>query len=425
MRILVVGAGAREHAICWKLARDAQVRATAIDLFAAPGNAGTADLATNIDTKADDVDGLLAVARAKAIDLTVVGPEIPLVAGIVDRFGDEGLRIFGPTGSAARLEGSKSFAKRVMREAGVPTAASRLFSDPAEASAYVRERGAPIVVKADGLAAGKGVVVAQAVDDAIVAVKEALVDRAFGDAGAEVLIEDCLVGQEISVFCFTDGVSVTPLVAACDYKRIFDGDQGPNTGGMGGYSPPPWWDAGMERTIRESCIEPVVAQLAKEGTPFTGALYGGLMLTDDGPMVIEFNARLGDPEAQLVLPRLENDLLEVVDAVIDGRVDQLTLRWSDQATVGVVLASGGYPGSSETGVPITGLDSLSQDSLVFHAGTTRRDDGDVVTSGGRVLTAVGRGATMAEARALAYEAAGRISFGGLQRRGDIAAFATS
>ena len=424
MRVLVIGSGAREHAIVWKLAQSPRNP----ELYAAPGNAGTAQIATSLDVRADDVEGMLAAVREHAIDLTVVGPEAPLVAGLVDRFRSERLRVFGPTQAAARIESSKSFAKQTMAAAGVPTAAFAVFDDREAAAAHVRKLGmlrpgTPIVVKADGLAAGKGVVVAADAEEALGALKRMMEDRAFGEAGARVLIEECLSGPEVSVFCFTDGVRVTPLVAACDYKRIHDGDRGPNTGGMGGYSPPPWWDAAIERRIRETCVEPVVRALAASGSPYTGVLYCGLMLTDDGPQVIEFNARFGDPEAQLVLPRLENDLLDVIDAVLDGRLDALDLRWSDEATVAVVLASGGYPGSYETGVPITGLDRMPSEALVFHAATALRGE-TLVTSGGRVLTAVGRGATIADARRTAYEAADRIDFGGEYHRGDIASFAT-
>ena len=298
MRVLVVGSGAREHAILWKLAQSPRNPG----LFAAPGNAGTASVATNLPVAVTDLDGLVAAAREHGIDLTIVGPELPLTVGIVDRFRQEGLRIFGPTQAAARIEGSKSFARGIMRDAGAPTPAFEVFDDADAAQEYVRSQGVPIVVKADGLAAGKGVVVAQSVDEALEAVSDAMVDRAFGASGERVVIEQCLTGQELSVFCFTDGAYVTPLVPACDYKRVFDGDRGPNTGGMGGYSPPPWWDAAMEQRIRETCIEPVIREMVHQGSPFTGVLYGGLMLTGDGPFIIEFNARLGDPEAQLILP---------------------------------------------------------------------------------------------------------------------------
>ena len=418
MRVLVIGGGAREHALVWKLAASASTP----ELFAAPGNAGTAMLATNIPVGADDVEGLLRAAHTNAIDLTVVGPEGPLVAGVVDRFREAGLRIFGPTKSAAMIEGSKAFAKRVMREAGAPTAAFETFADPEDARRYVHEHGVPIVVKADGLAAGKGVVVAQTIEEALSAIDQMMVGKSLGDAGAEVVIEECLTGQEVSVFCFTDGKSVTRLVAACDYKRIHDGDRGPNTGGMGGYSPPPWWTDDLERTIRERCIAPVLARLAEMGIPYTGVLFGGLMLTDDGPQVIEFNARFGDPEAQLVLTRLENDFVDVVAAVVDGAVSALDLRMSDTCAVGVVLASEGYPGSYATGKTIAGLDALPSGALAFLAGVAG-SPAVPVTSGGRVLTVVGSGATLAEARGLAYEGASKVSFKGEYHRTDIAAFA--
>ena len=418
MRVLVIGGGAREHAIIWKLAQSSRRP----ELFAAPGNAGSARLAVNLPVRMDDFEGLVAAARDHAIDLTIVGPEAPLVAGVVDRFEAEGLRIFGPTQAAARIEGSKSFSKQTMRAAGVPTAEFGVFDDPAEARAHVRSHGAPIVVKADGLAAGKGVVVAQTVEEALAAVDGAMIEGAFGAAGARLVLEDCLVGQEVSVFCFTDGVNVTPLVAACDYKRALDGDLGPNTGGVGGYSPPPWWNEELEERIRLTCIEPVIRELAAQGAPFSGVLYGGLMLTAEGPSVIEYNARLGDPETQLILPLLENDLLDVIDAVLDGGLDRLELRWSDEQTVCVVLSPGGYPGDYEIGKPVHGLGTEDQSSVVFHAGTAERD-GSTVTNGGRAFAVVGRAATMAEARRRAYEAAAVIDFEGKQLRSDIAAFA--
>ena len=417
MRVLVVGGGAREHAILWKLAQSARRP----QLFAAPGNAGTSALAENIPVAADDVDGLAAAARARAIDLTIVGPETPLVLGVADRFHADGLRIFGPSAAAARIEGSKAFAKRLMRDAGVPTAPFAVFDDPADARAYVQSHGAPIVVKADGLAAGKGVVVAQTAEEAVAALDDAMTGGAFGAAGERVVIEERLTGREVSVFCFTDGEHATPLVAACDYKRVFDGDRGPNTGGMGGYSPPPWWDAALERRVRETCVEPVIRELARRGAPYVGALYGGLMITDDGPAVIEFNARLGDPEAELILPRLETDLLDVADAALDGGLPALDLRWRGDCAVGVVLASGGYPGAYETGKAISGLAEAGESALVFHAGTADRG-GRVVTAGGRVLTLVGLAPTMEQARAKAYAAANAVAYEGKQHRSDIAAF---
>ena len=417
MRVLVVGGGAREHAILWKLAQSARRP----QLFAAPGNAGTSALAESLSVAADDVDGLAAAARSRAIDLTIVGPETPLVLGVADRFRADGLRIFGPSAAAARIEGSKAFAKRLMRDAGVPTAPFAVFDDPADARAYVQSQGAPIVVKADGLAAGKGVVVAQTTEEAISAVDDAMTGGAFGAAGERVVIEERLSGREVSVFCFTDGEHATPLVAACDYKRVFDGDRGPNTGGMGGYSPPPWWDAALERRVREACVEPVIRELARRGAPYVGALYGGLMINDDGPAVIEFNARLGDPEAELILPRLETDLLDVADAALDGGLPALDLRWRGDCAVGVVLASGGYPGAYETGKAISGLAEAEESALVFHAGTAERG-GRVVTAGGRVLTLVGLAPTMEQARAKAYAAAYAVAYEGKQHRSDVAAF---
>lgn len=415
MKVLVVGSGAREHAILWKLAQSPRKP----ELFAAPGNAGTASIATNVPAAITDLEALVAAVREHGIDLTIVGPELPLTAGIVDRFRQEGLRIFGPTQAAARIEGSKSFARGVMVGAGAPVPAFEVFDDADAAREYVRRRGAPVVIKADGLAAGKGVVVAETTDDALRAVR--MVSRAFG---RRVVIEQRLTGQEVSVFCFTDGEHVTPLVAACDYKRAYDGDEGPNTGGMGGYSPPPWWDAAMEQRIRETCIEPVIREMARQGSPFTGILYGGLMLTGDGPAIIEFNCRLGDPEAQLILPRMENDLLDVVEAALDGTLPSVDLRWSGDCTVGVVLAPGGYPGLHETGTPIEGLAEAEQDALVFHAGTTVAGSGAIATSGGRTLAVVGRAATMAEARARAYAGADAVTFEGKHYRTDIASFAT-
>ncbi len=418
MRVLVVGSGAREHAILWKLAQSPRNP----ELFVAPGNAGTAAIATNLSIAVTDFDALVAAVREHGIDVTIVGPELPLTAGIVDRYRQEGLRVFGPTQAAARIEGSKSFARGIMRDAGAPTPAFEVFDDASAARAYVRSQGAPIVVKADGLAAGKGVVVAQSVDEALAAVDDTMVHRTFGASGERVVIEQCLVGQEVSVFCFTDGECVSPLVPACDYKRIFDGDEGPNTGGMGGYSPPPWWDAAMERQIRETCIEPVIREMARQGSPFTGVLYGGLMLTDDGPFIIEFNCRLGDPEAQLILPRMENDLLDVVEAALDGTLPSIDLRWSG-CTVGVVIAPVGYPGVHETGEAIGGLAAAEQEALIFHAGTALAGGEGFVTSGSRTMAVVGLGGTMAEARTRAYASADAVTFEGKHYRTDIASFA--
>ena len=401
----------------WKLAQSPRRP----ELLAAPGNAGTSAIAANLPVPADDVDCLLRAAQDQGVDLTIVGPEAPLAAGIVDRFQAQGLAIFGPTQAAARLESSKAFAKELMATAGVPTAASRTFDTYAEAAGYVQLHGAPVVIKADGLAAGKGVVVAESTDEALHALDASMRRRDFGAAGERVVVEECLRGQEISVFCFTDGSSVSPLVAAGDYKRIHDGDRGPNTGGMGGYSPPPLWTPELEQRVREEIMLPVVGAMAGAGAPFSGVLYGGLILTEHGPMVLEFNVRFGDPEAQVVLPRLETDLLDIVEAVLAGELDSLRLQWSPDACVGVVMASGGYPGPYESGVSISLPDVLPPETLLFHAGTAGEDDG-VVTNGGRVLTAVGLGASMAEARQRAYSAAATVSFDGAYYRRDIAAF---
>ncbi len=403
----------------WKLSQSPRTTA----LFATPGNAGIAQLATCLDITAEDIPGIIDLASSYSIDLVVVGPEAPLAAGIVDACRGAGIRVFGPTQAAARIEWSKSFAKRIMEKAGAPTAAFELFSDYEEAKEYVREHGAPVVIKADGLAAGKGVVVAQTVDVALSALDNMMLSKAYGSAGTEVVIEECLTGQEVSVFTFTDGHSLTRLVAACDYKRIYDQDKGPNTGGMGGYSPPPWWDEAMEEYVRELCIAPVIRQLAAEGTPFEGVLYGGIMITAEGPSLIEFNSRFGDPECQLIMPRLENDLLDVMDAVLDRTIDDVDLIWSNEVTVAVVLASAGYPSGYTNGKLITGLANIPPSTMVFHSATAEIN-GETVTNGGRVLTVVGHAASLSDARSLAYQAASAISFEGAQSRSDIAEFSS-
>lgn len=415
--ILVLGNGAREHAIAWRLAQSNEP----LKIFTAPGNPGTAMLGTNLPVSLSDLPGLLRATEELAIDVTIVGPEAPLVSGIVDLFESKGKRIFGPTRAAAMIEGSKGFAKRIINSSGAPTAPFIATTSYQEAIDYIENRGAPIVIKADGLAAGKGVVVAQTVDEASKAVTAFLIDGILGEAGKSLVIEECLSGQEISVFAFTDGREVSHLLPACDYKRIGDHNQGPNTGGMGGYSPPPWWDEQLEEQLRTTCIQPVVQKMADSGNPYRGVLYGGLMLTADGPMIIEFNARLGDPEAELLLPRLETDFLDIVDAVIDGGVAGSPIHCSSDATVGIVLASEGYPASYRTGFAISRIPKNTDDQFLFHAGTAL-DNGRIVTSGGRVAVVVGKGDSLANARHLAYEMAGCVEFEGKYHRSDIALF---
>ena len=369
---------------------------------------------------AEDVDGLLALARSEGVEFTVIGPEAPLAAGIVDRFREAGALVFGPTAAAARIESSKSFAKDLMLRHGIPTGRAEVFSDYGQALEYLAAAPLPVVVKADGLAAGKGVVVAGTLAEARDALRRQMVELEFGDAGRRVLIEECLEGQEISVFAFVDGEEVSALQAACDYKRALDGDEGPNTGGMGAYSPPVTWSEELEREVRERIMVPAAKALAELGSPFRGILYGGLMLTSDGPKVIEFNCRLGDPEAQVVLPRLKTDLAAIMIGTATGNHEGLSLEWDERACVGVVLASEGYPGAYQVGREIKGLQGLDEDAMVFHAGT-RLDDDAVATDGGRVVTVCALGEDLAAARGRAYRSAGRISFEGAQFRRDIAA----
>ena len=384
----------------------------------APGNAGTAQIAANLPVEATDLPGLLAAARSHDVDMTVVGPEAPLAAGIVDLFREQGLRVVGPTRGAAQIESSKSYAKRLMEKHGIPTAQSWLFDTPAEARAHVAEAPMPLVVKADGLTAGKGVTVCHSREEALRAISSCMDERVYGDAGASVLVEEYLAGQEVSVFAFTDGVHISPLVAACDYKRLLEGNEGPNTGGLGSYSPPPFWSEALSQEIEERIVRPTVDALAEEGHPYQGALYAGLMLTESGPKVLEFNCRLGDPEAQVVLPRLNSDFLDVLTAVADGTLDWRPVEWTGPVCAGVVLASQGYPQEYRTGQPVSGLDSLDPDAWVFHAGT-RQEGADVVTAGGRVLMVVGQGASLEEAREHAYRNVERVHFSGAYYRRDI------
>jgi phosphoribosylamine---glycine ligase len=416
VRILVVGSGAREHALLWKLAQSA-MRPT---LYCAPGNAGTSALAENVPLRPEDVAGLTGWAAEHAVELTVVGPEAPLVAGIADAFAARGLAVFGPSRAAAEIEASKSWAKSLLKRHGIPTARAAVADDAATARRHLDAYGLPVVIKADGLAAGKGVTVAGTRLEAEAAVDACLVAGAFGEAGRRVLIEECLVGQELSVLAFADGETVVPMVPACDYKRVSDGDEGPNTGGMGAYAPPGLATADLQARIEREILAPTLAALAAEGRPYRGVLYAGLMLTADGPKVLEFNCRLGDPETQVVLPLLDSDLVAVALAVAHGGLAGAPVRWSRGAACGVVLASAGYPDQYASGQPIAGLDALPADALVFHAGT-RRVDGRVLTAGGRVLTVAATGPSLAEARARAYGVVDGIQFEGRHYRRDIAA----
>ena len=416
LNVLIIGNGGREHALAWKLSQSPRVGA----LFAAPGNAGTAELGTNLPIDAIDVPALVAAATEHAIDLAVVGPEAPLAAGAVDALTAAGVRAFGPTQKAAEIESSKAFARSVMEAAGVRCAEGRTFDDPDEARAYVRSLDEPPVVKADGLAAGKGVVVADSTEEALAAVDAMMIDRAFGEAGSRVVIEERLPGVEASVFAFCDGEHVLMTIPACDYKRVFDGDAGPNTGGMGSYSPPEFLDDAAVAEVERTVIAPVVRRMAAMGRPYTGVLYAGLMIHKGKASVLEFNCRLGDPETQVILPRLRTDLLDVIEAALEGRLDEMTLEWDERACVGVVMASGGYPGSYETGKRIDGLDRIDESAAVFYAGA-RRDGAQIATDGGRVLLVTALGEGIGEARDRAYDNVRRIDFDGAHYRTDIAA----
>src|SRR4051794_6565877 len=389
-------------------------------LYCAPGNAGTSTLAENVPLRTEDLAGLTGWAAEHAVDLTIVGPEAPLVAGIADAFAARGLAVFGPSRAAAEIEASKSWAKSLLERHGIPTARAAVADDAATARRHLDAYGLPVVVKADGLAAGKGVTVAGTRLEAEAAVDTCLVAGAFGEAGRRVLIEECLVGQELSVLAFADGETVVPMVPACDYKRVSDGDEGPNTGGMGAYAPPSLATPELQARIEREILAPTLAALAAEGRPYRGVLYAGLMLTADGPKVLEFNCRSGDPETQVVLPLLDCDLVAVALAVAHGELARTPVRWSPGAACGVVLASAGYPDRYATGQSIGGLGALPADALVFHAGT-RRVDGQVVTAGGRVLTVTATGPSLAEARARAYAAVDGIQFEGRHYRRDIAA----
>ncbi len=416
MKILVVGGGGREHALVWKIAQSP----LAEKVYCAPGNPGIAELAECVAIGAEDVDGLLAFAKENAIDLTVVGPEAPLTKGIADRFKEAGLLIFGPSEAAAQVEGSKAFSKDLMAKYNIPTAAYGNFDDRDAAVAFIKEQGAPIVVKADGLAAGKGVILAQTEEEAIQAVDEIMVDGKFGDAGNRVVIEEFLYGEEASFFAFTDGKRVLPLASAQDHKQVWEGDKGPNTGGMGTYSPAPVVTDEIYQQILDKVLQPTVDGLAAEGCPYCGILFIGLMIKDGVATVLEYNARFGDPECQSLMMRMKSDLVPVLLACAKGELDVSELEWHDKAAVCVVMASGGYPASYEKGFEILGLDKAAMmDNLtVFHAGTSEQD-GKIVNTGGRVLGVTGTGTTVAEAIETAYAGVGAITWEGVHFRKDI------
>lgn len=416
MNILILGSGGREHALLWKLAQSPE----ATKLYAVPGNPGMAELAECVAGSIEDNASVVKLAQEKKIDLVVVGPEVPLTNGVVDALCAAGIKAFGPTKAAAELEGSKSFSKDIMKKYGIPTAKYEVFTDADTARAYIEKEGAPIVIKADGLAAGKGVIVAETKEQALDAVHEIMDDAAFGKAGSRVVIEAFMEGEEASLLAFTDGKTIRPMVSSQDHKRAYDGDKGPNTGGMGTYAPAPVMTKDMVEQATEKILKPMIAAMAKEGRPYQGCLYAGLMITEEGPKVVEFNARFGDPETQVILPLLRGDLVKIMQACVDGTLDTAAVDWEDGAAVCVVMASGGYPKSYKKGYAIDGLKKAeSLGTFVFHAGTAKKD-GKVVTSGGRVLGVTARGGGIKEATEKAYKGVEAIRFTDEFHRKDIA-----
>ena len=416
MQVLVIGGGGREHALVWKIKQSPRVE----KIFCAPGNAGTKEIAENIAIAADDIEGLLEFALQNKIGLTVVGPEQPLVMGIVDRFEEKGLRIFGPNASAAELEGSKAFSKDIMKKYDLPTAEYKTFNSADQAAEYIKKKNCPLVVKADGLAAGKGVLLCQTAEEALTAVDSIMGKRSFGEAGDQIVVEEFLQGQEVSVLAFSDGQTVLMMDSAQDHKAAYDGDKGPNTGGMGAYSPAPVFTEIMRQKVRDKIMLPMIRAMQQEGRPYTGILYAGLMLTKTGPQILEFNARFGDPETQPLLVRMDSDIIPIFEACIDGTLNQCPLKWKTDSSVCVVMAAEGYPESYEKGKPITGLKEANSlpGVVVFHAGTKEKD-GEVLTHGGRVLGVTATGEDTATAIARAYEAVGKIKWQGIHYRKDI------
>ena len=417
MNILLIGSGGREHALAWKLSQSAHTD----KLYAVPGNPGIAKFAECVSgISIEDNDAIVALAKEKNIGLVVVGPEVPLVNGVVDALAAAGIKAFGPTKDAAELEGSKVYAKVVMRRYKIPTARSEVFGDPSRAHVYVRQMRQPFAIKADGLAAGKGVILTKTVDEAIEAIDLLMKEKAFGDAGNRVVIEEFMDGEEASVLAFTDGETIVAMPASQDHKRVNDGDEGLNTGGMGAYAPAPVMTPELSKRVMEEILKPAIEGMKKEGRPYKGCLYAGLMITSKGPKVVEFNARFGDPETQVVLPLLKSDLVEVMLACVDGKLAETKIEWSDEAAVSVVMASGGYPGNYEKGKPIQGIkDAEAAGTLVFHAGTAEKN-GALVTSGGRVLNVVGVAKDIPEAVKKSYAGVEKISFEGAHYRKDIA-----
>ena len=416
MKVLVVGGGGREHALVWKIAQSPK----ASKIYCAPGNAGISEQATLVPIKANDLNGLLEFALKEKIDLTVVGPEEPLTKGIVDLFESKGLFIFGSSKKAAEIEGSKAFAKEMMKKYHLPTASYEIFEDPKEAKKYIRKQGVPIVVKADGLAAGKGVIVCHTVEEAIQSVERIMVEKTFGEAGNRLVVEEYLIGEEASYIAFTDGKAILPMASSQDHKPIFDGDKGPNTGGMGAYSPAPVVTDEVHEKILEKILRPLIQGMGEEGRPYKGVLYAGLMIDEGHPKVLEFNARFGDPETQPVLMRMKGDIVPILEACMNGNLSGCEIEWDSRASLCVVMASGGYPGDYEKGKPIAGLKEVSkmEGIFVFHAGTALKD-GQMVTNGGRVLGVAGLGKDIPRAIERTYEAVKKISWGGVHYRTDI------
>jgi phosphoribosylamine---glycine ligase len=416
MQVLVIGGGGREHALVWKTKQSPRVK----KIFCAPGNAGTAEIAENIPIAADDIKGLLEFALQKKIELTVVGPEQPLVKGIVDQFEEKGLRIFGPNERAAELEGSKSFSKDIMKKYGLPTAEYKTFNSADIAKQYIEIMNCPLVVKADGLAAGKGVLLCQTTGEALAAVDSIMGKKSFGEAGDQIVIEEFLEGEEVSVLAFCDGQSILMMDSAQDHKAAYDGDKGPNTGGMGAYSPAPIFTEIMKQKVRDRIMLPMIRAMQQEGRPYKGILYAGLMLTKTGPQILEFNARFGDPETQPLIARMDSDIVPIFEACIDGTLDQCPLEWKNESSVCVVMAAKGYPNSYDKGKPISGFKDANDlpGIMVFHAGT-KQHDGKVLTSGGRVLGVTATGENIPTAISRAYEAVDKIQWDGIHYRKDI------